>query len=195
MSARAKKTDHIVMHMGKGGRLGCLHCGQNYTAALPAPVDIVIAAGKAFEKAHVRCRKPASGLRCAHCLQMGHEPTACPELDVKTIAEWLKGPDTGTSSRTIVAAIHGSWGWGGVERGSVPCDPDDFGRCHRLLERFPELRADFPTVATKYPEWAPFVREWPKLEALYREEVPTGTGAAPKLYAAMKKCSAEAGLR
>jgi hypothetical protein len=62
----------------------------------------------------------------------------------------------------------------------VPLDPDDFGRCFRLLEHFPAWRGRIAEVGGRFPEWKPIVDAWPELEALYREELPTGS--APKLY-------------
>lgn len=37
------------------------------------------------------------------------------------------------------------------------------------------------------PGWAKLVDAWDELEALYLEEVPKGTGRAPKLYARMRE--------
>lgn len=101
---------------------------------------------------------------------------------------WLKGTDTGTSSRTIFSVLseYGQLayiGWSSL--GDPPLDPDDFGRCHRLLDRFPAWRARLGEVAAKYPAWAPLVENWPELERLYLEELPAKT--APKLYARMRE--------
>lgn len=96
---------------------------------------------------------------------------------------WLHGFDTGTSSKTIFEVLSGrpvlgSW------NASIPYDPDDFGRCFRLLEIFPEWKNRLPEVAKKYPAWTPLVEHWAELEALYIEELPKGR--APKLYERMK---------
>ena len=80
-----------------------------------------------------------------------------------TPIEWLLGDDTGTSSQTILAVMTGSK----IECVDVPLDRADFGRCHRLLVHFPEWRARLPEVANRYPEWAPLVRDWDALTALY----------------------------
>ena len=53
-------------------------------------------------------------------------------------------------------------------------DPDDFGRCHRLLERFPEWRERLPEVADKFPVWRGLVAEWDRLTAIYLRDLPTG---------------------
>ena len=101
--------------------------------------------------------------------------------------EWAVGGDAGISSKTLVQAITGAkllgtWG------ASPPRDPDDFGRCYRVLERFPELRAQLHVVAEKHPEWAGLVAHWGELEALWREE--SKKRSAPKLYARMKALGA-----
>jgi hypothetical protein len=67
----------------------------------------------------------------------------------------------------------------------VPCDPDDFGRCYRLLRLFPTWRARLGEVSAKYPRWKPMVDAWDELTALYEEEIPKHYGPAHKLYARM----------
>jgi hypothetical protein len=76
---------------------------------------------------------------------------------------WLMGGDTGISSETILAVMVGAPFHGA----GVPHDADDFGRCHRLLQRFPEWRARLGEVAERYPIWGPLVREWDALTDLY----------------------------
>lgn len=105
---------------------------------------------------------------------------------------WLTGPDTGTSSLTIFSVLsHGHAAKAAARRGapSPPWDPDDFGRCYRLLKAIPEWRSRLGEVAAQYPEWAGLVREWADLERFFEEESPKGR--APKLYARMKALLAE----
>lgn len=120
-----------------------------------------------------------------HC-----EEQAAAEAGGDKLLNWLAGPDTGTSSRTIAAALatphlrthhrlhlrHGE---------NPPWDPDDFGRCYRLLELFPEWRGRLGVVAAADPRWQGLVDHWGELEELWREESPGGR--APKLYARMKE--------
>lgn len=101
---------------------------------------------------------------------------------------WLNGADTGTSSLAIFAVCSERGGLAFGHRGALgdpPWDPSDFGRCHRLLERFPAWRSRLSEVASRFPAWRRLVPAWDELEALYREEEPSGT--APKLYALLKK--------
>jgi len=98
---------------------------------------------------------------------------------------WLASGDTGVSSATIwsvMTGFPGSYGWY-----DTPHDPDDLGRCVRLLDRFPAWRSRMPEVALRYPRWAPLVEVWGELEALYREEAPTGK--APRCYARMQEAA------
>ena len=105
--------------------------------------------------------------------------------------EWLLGPDTGVSSKTIFSVLasseqlrvcaYASLSWGA----DVPHDPDDFGRCYRLLEKFPAWRDRLSEVAEAFPKWEPMVREWEQMTVLYLEELPTGR--CPKLYDLMQE--------
>jgi hypothetical protein len=85
--------------------------------------------------------------------------------------EWILLPGgtyVGSSSATIWAALTGKkmpFGW----HPDVPLDPDDFRRCHQLLMLIPGWRARIAEVATRFPEWAPFVEAWDELERLYLE--------------------------
>jgi hypothetical protein len=125
---------------------------------------LVSACIKAFANEHKDCR-----------------PGTFVEPPVKTFEDWLRGRDTGTSSLTILDVLAGY----ATDRYDVPRDPDDFGRCYRLLHLFPQFQARLPEVAARFPEWKPLVERWAELEALYEEELPNRT--APKLYALMKE--------
>lgn len=97
---------------------------------------------------------------------------------------WLAGGDTGTSSITIWSVMTG-WSMPDGRDPSHPHDPADFGRCHRLLETFPQWRPRMREVAEKHPEWAGLVAAWDELTSLYLEELPSGR--APRCYARMRE--------
>jgi hypothetical protein len=121
----------------------------------------------------------------------GAMPT-CFDTDATDIMTWIRGHDIGISSETIweymtglpLYTLHGR---------SVPLDPDDFGRCYRLLKLAPAWVERLPELAARYPEWGPMVREWARMTALYEEEAPSGR--CPKLYALMDELLKEAGRR
>jgi hypothetical protein len=100
--------------------------------------------------------------------------------------QWLRSGDTGVSSIAIYTAMLG--GPTPILRSDQnwPHDPSDFGRCFRLLERFPDWRNDMSKVSKMFPAWAPIINVWPELEDLYREEIKNPRGMAPKLYARLQ---------
>lgn len=121
---------------------------------------------------------------------MAGRPGGAAEEDVMEISDdmhrayaWLQGGDTGSSSETIWHfMMHGR-----VVRPNIPYDPADFGRCHRLLARFPAWRQRLDEMAEVLPMWRPFAAAWSELEVLWDEETKRPDGCAPKLYKRMSK--------
>ncbi len=177
----AKRNAHVVLN---GSTFECLHCGDSYEMQLPAPLDVMTAAMKAFNTTHGACKEGAAGLACTFCLKFSHDETTCPRLAYGGDPEqWLAGPDTGISSRAICARLRGGLP-SAAPSGNTPRDPADFGRCHRLLHAIPGWRARIGEMAA-VPGWEKLAQHWDELEALYVEELPTGKG--PKLYARMRE--------
>jgi hypothetical protein len=102
-------------------------------------------------------------------------------IDPKAWA-WFMSGDTGTSSKTIWSVMTGI----PIDCADVPYDPSDFGRCHRLLEKFPEWRERLGEVAARYPVWGPLVREWPALTRRYVRAIEQGRKSAPKMWHRME---------
>lgn len=178
-----KAIEHTVL---KSDTLACLHCGQTYRMTFPAPLEILSATAKAFEKLHARCKVEPGGLRCTLCFGSGHQESTCPATRYGgDPRKWFYGPDTGTSSKVIWHVMMGQAA--SVKRGDHPLDPSDFGRCFRLLEAFPAWRERIGEMVAISRVWARMAEHWGELEALYREEVPKHTGNAPKLYARMQE--------
>jgi hypothetical protein len=175
-------ADHIVLNTAHAGLLQCLHCGNTHDMKLPQPAGAVLALSGWFRGEHIDCELSEKGEACTYCLEFGHKPEACERLDVTTPQEWMVGPDTGTSSMTICRVALGEI----PTRPNPPIDPDDFGRCYRLLKLFPHFRARLSDVAAQYPAWGPLVREWDALTSLYEEELKSPSGMAPKLYKRMQ---------
>ena len=98
--------------------------------------------------------------------------------------EWILSGDTGTSSKTIWAVMMDSLRDNAHCRMfnyDVPHDPDDFGRCFRLLKLIPEWRERISEMGEKLKKWKPFADKWGELEMLWRKEL--ASGACPELYA------------
>lgn len=93
---------------------------------------------------------------------------------------WLASDDTGISSRYMayvlapLAGLPGLLSYG--YRNPFPRDPDDFGRCVRLLQAAPELRPHIGELSN--PEhghvWNAIATEWEMLEQWYLEDLPSG---------------------
>ena len=107
-------------------------------------------------------------------------------MDEQRAIQWMMGGDTGISSKAIWGVMMGTppiiW-W----EQSPPLDPDDFGRCYRLLALIPNWRPRLAEVSALFPQWQRIVDHWADLEALYQEEVPNHRGNAPRLYSLMRK--------
>lgn len=147
-----------VVAGGAGGELcHCQHCGRGLKLGLPQSISVVTAAAMAFAKDHARCKT-----------KTWTEPVP------RTPQEWAAGRDTGVSSMTIYSVMMGV----PVDRMDVPHDPDDFGRCYRLLQLFPAWRKRLDQVTEYYPIWSRMVEEWSALELLYEEALRTNSGEA-----------------
>lgn len=111
-------------------------------------------------------------------------------MNPKALA-WITSDDTGISSKTIWAVMMGAVADDG--RYGRPYDGDDFGRCHRLLELIPEWKSRLGEVATRFPEWAPIVREWPQIEAAYLADIKDNGGRSCKIINGLHDESMKAG--
>ena len=103
--------------------------------------------------------------------------------------EWIAGDDTGISSRAIWAVMMGA----PVRRvafGTHPSDPDDFGRCHRLLEAVPEWRPRMGEMAAHSRVWSRLAEHWDELTQMYLRVVEGGRWNLPAsraMYQRMKE--------
>lgn len=83
-------------------------------------------------------------------------------------SDWLKSGDCGVSSKTIYAVLSGNPAALQGDRGDAPYDADDFGRCARLMERYPDWAPRIGEVAQFCSAFAPLVPAWCELTELYR---------------------------
>ena len=95
------------------------------------------------------------------------------ELDIRfDNPDWLKSGDTGLSSKTIYAIMEGKWGC--LSRGSddftTPYDADDFGRCYRLVKRYPLYADRLQEIVPHCAAWKPIADNWTSLCSLFEEE-------------------------
>ncbi len=182
-----KDRDYIIVNVGHGSRFECRRCGEHYQPTYPMPIPIMTSSTRAFTKIHATCKLKPEGLHCTLCGKTGHNPRLCPTTFAKqTLQQWRHGPDTGMSSITIWKTLrNGQPPEATDSEFGVPHDPDDFGRCSRLLAIFPEGREAITLLGQHHRVWLPFANFWEELEALYQEEAPSGN--APKLWARMRE--------
>ena len=162
--AKSKVPAWVVLaNTAHTGGLRCLRCGVFVPMPSPMPAD---AFGPWTEYV---------GVSHQHCRDTGRS-----DAPATTVDEWYRGFDTGTSSKAIYRQMQR---FPQLDPHSWPRDPDDFGRCYRLLALAPEWRARIVEMAQHGPEWRALGLAWDELTALYEEELPSGI--CPKLYARM----------
>ena len=101
------------------------------------------------------------------------------------IIHWLASGDTGVSSQNIAFECLGETL---RIKSSTPLDPDDLGRCLRLISKVPECRAAVDSLGGKYEKWAIAAKHWDELAMMMEEEVGIDWSkgrSAPKTYARM----------
>ena len=154
-----------------GGAVGeaghCERCGEGLKIGTQR-LEVAIAAMKAFARCHARCQK-------------GRYTELAP-----TLAEWPTSRDTGISSATIYQVFTGHTVY---REAGTPRDLADFGRCYRLLRLAPEWEHHLSEVVRAFPEWFPFIREWPRLGEMYRDALKTNDGK--EMYDFMQTLRAE----
>ena len=150
----------------------CDRCDERHPMEGTIEIRTFVEIMKGFARAHRGCRgRP-----------LYPQP---PRPPINNGEDWMRYGEVGTSSETIWSVLSGH----PIRDPGLPGDPDDFRRCHLLLEALPWWRGRLPEVAVVYPEWGPMVREWPRMTELFLEELPTGR--APRLYELMQKLREE----
>lgn len=128
----------------------------------------------------MRLMKAASEMPCPMCTSskvfMGRSRAAIAE-EAKRVnvfgsiedraLQWISGGDRGLSSETLWRAMMGRE----QERVSYPHDPDDFGRCARLLRLIPEWRPRISEMSALHPVWAALAQRWDEITAAMDQEV------------------------
>jgi hypothetical protein len=102
--------------------------------------------------------------------------TSMPRLDADA-QRWLAVGQQGVSSLTL---FHHLTQTPMPQSRSHPHDLDDFGRCKRMIEQVPSLRALLPEAASLSPVWARIVDVWDTLCTTLDAEIAAGERYAPK---------------
>lgn len=107
----------------------------------------------------------------------------------RIILKWLFSGDSGVSSEALAAEFLGV-GKEGIEVPYPPSDPSDLGRCLRLIDKVPAVRACVDSLATKNHAWARIAPIWDALAASMVQEVGLDWKKgriAPKTYKMMQE--------
>lgn len=93
------------------------------------------------------------------------------EKDVKDpYRRWLFGTDTGVSSITMFSEMIDNTdlrleALSRIRDPDIPHDSSDFGRCYRLLQKFPEFGKRWAKLVEKHAAWRLYADNWSTLEA------------------------------
>ena len=156
---------------------------------LPTQIDLIAAICKKFGKRAATPRQMNVIIEAANSILAAFANPPVMATDGMGLTKWLASDDVGMSSK-YMASVLAPTPW--QQEFRYPHDPDDFGRCYRLLRAVPELRANSMRLAQCPAPWPQLHAEWLKLEALYEQELPANR--APKLYDEMKRIFKEAGV-
>ncbi|ECJ3227561.1 hypothetical protein FP993_19495 [Salmonella enterica] len=99
------------------------------------------------------------------------------------LTAWLASDDTGLSSLFMASVLSGQF----ASTNNYPRDPDDLGRCIRLIEAVPELAEKISLMAQHGHQWSAVAQNWERWSHLYRE----GDGNA--LYLEMRAAFEQGG--
>lgn len=136
-------------------------------------------------------RKMNAIIEAANDIMAALESDDRPAKDGVGLSAWLQSDDTGLSSGHMAFNLAAATNHPARHMTSQyaecrhPLDPEDFGRCYRMLRAVPEFRPHVGEMAAAGETWAKLASVWLELERLYEEELPTGK--APKLYERMKQ--------
>lgn len=103
----------------------------------------------------------------ANCEPVWEEPK--PDMassEDERIFFWMSYGEHGQSSKYMAWKLQNSRTHPYAEP-ARPYDPDDFGRCHKLLAMVPEFRGRMERMKECGPEWSDLVDHWDELTAMY----------------------------
>lgn len=98
---------------------------------------------------------------------------------------WLASDDVGMSSKYMAWVLSGK-AFPQPEN-YYPRDPDDLGRCIRLVRAVPDLAERVPMMAQHGKEWATVATNWDRWVAMYDDPDDDGTLISEEMEAAYAK--------
>ena len=167
-----KKSNNQKSNTGfRNGNLFCFNCGTAQPMNLPQPVKAAAEMMVKFDQDHKACKKT------------WQEPVPEPEgkTERENIDWWQENGEHGISSENMVH-------WLALNLTEIeppkhpahPCDPDDFKRCHKLLEAVPSFRINLAAMRPASPVWSKLVDNWNTLTEMLL------AGKYEEMYSLMK---------
>jgi len=151
--ATKKDTSHCVI---RNNKYFCMKCGDERSVPFPIEVNEYVKIGSEFTKRH------------ADCKQTYTPPIVNMELSqIERERWWLEHGERGQSSKSIFATL--SLTGLNEYKGNFPYDPDDFSRCHGLLDIVPEFRKQLHKMKDVSDVWSKLFDNWDKLTEMYLE--------------------------
>ena len=114
------------------------------------------------------------------CAEYAREPVAASRG--MGLTAWLGGDDTGLSRKFMASVLSGGQF---KAQNNYPRDPDDFGRCMRLIDAVPEFKGLIHLMCQHGHEWTAVANNWETWVGLYNSCV------GVELYSQMKAAYAK----
>lgn len=162
-------------------RLSC-KCGHSFVGHLPIHVAIPVWTAALKATFCPSCGKSYRSLSFGGAPTEEVVPDASDRSDEDRRRSWLLLRDDGMSSLCIADFMCGTK----PLRINHPHDPADFGRCERLLRRFPMWRERFGQMAALDPYWAALVPRWNDIVAFWDRDSESPKAQAGTTYALMR---------
>ena len=136
--------------------LFCLNCGGSFKIEYPIEISEMTKKITAFDELHKDCKKTWS------------EPTFNQSEGLtKRAMQWKEHGETGASSNAMWHCL--------MEDSNFiichPWDPDDFGRCYKLLQAVPEWKNELHKLKSLSLVWSRLVDNWDVLTEMYEKNV------------------------
>lgn len=154
---------------------------------LPSQIDLISAIARKFGRFPAKPRHMQAIVNAANAILAEFKRPDQIAANGAGLAAWLGSDDTGMSSKYLAAQL--SSGKPDTDF-AYPHDPDDFGRCYRMLRVCTDIAGNFQVIPDLPNPWPQLRTAWPELEKLWEEESPSGR--CPRLYERLQTIIAEA---
>lgn len=82
------------------------------------------------------------------------------------LTDWLASDDVGMSSKFMASILTGQFS----AEFAIPHDPDDLGRCIRMIQAIPELKGTIHLMCSHGTMWTAVANNWERWSEMYQAE-------------------------